>query len=95
VPPESHFVVLGRRNDFPPHVAGLELVRRWGIPEENVLTWDVGQLGLTVRLSRTDEAQERWVAILKRVGASRKREARKTPVEPSFDARAPRLGRPA
>jgi hypothetical protein len=66
VAPDRHVVVLGRRDDFLPYSEGTALVERWRIPPANVLTWDVGHLGIALRLAGTDDAQRKWTAVLRR-----------------------------
>jgi hypothetical protein len=78
VAPDRHVVVLARRDDFLPYSEGAALVKRWRIPPANVLTWDVGHLGLALRLAGTDEAQRKWAATLRYASRHAKTAARRT-----------------
>jgi hypothetical protein len=88
VSPDRYVVVLGSRDDFLPYSEGTALVKRWRIPEANVLTWDVGHLGIALRLARTEEAQQKWAAILRRASRQAKGVAKITAASPQPERRA-------
>jgi hypothetical protein len=57
IPPERIFALLGAEDTLFPCSLGKELLRRWGVPQENTTLLPVGHFGLQVHLARRSEAQ--------------------------------------
>ena len=65
--PPSHIVsVLGETDRWLPYDGGLDVARRWGLPEANVFSYRLGHLGMPVQLSRDAAPFVRLKQILAR-----------------------------
>jgi hypothetical protein len=65
VMPPSHIVsILGTADRVTPIGGGMDLVRRWNLPPENLFVMRQGHFGTPVRLIRDDAPLRRLKAIL-------------------------------
>ena len=63
--PASHIVsVLGETDCWVPYADGLEVARRWKLPESNIFRYRLGHLGMPVQLARDAAPVERLRQLL-------------------------------
>lgn len=65
LPPERIVAALGRADTVTPYAEGLDLVRGWKVPENNIFIWDRGHFSTSLGLARDPEPLHRLAAILK------------------------------
>lgn len=60
VPPAQIITVLGKRDRVTPFRSGIDLIDRWGVPEENRFIWDRGHFSMPLTMIRNPEPVERF-----------------------------------
>ncbi len=67
VPPDRTVMALGRADDVTPFARGMELARRWRVPEANLFVRRRGHFSLALGLFRDDAPLGRLAELLKSV----------------------------
>lgn len=55
--PSRIIAVLGRSDTIVPYRYGLDMVKAWRLPEQNIITWNTGHLGVLLDMLRTTEGK--------------------------------------
>ena len=66
--PADMVAVLGRTDDVVPYQAGLDLMARWQVPDDNVFHWKGGHFSASMSILRDQGPLDRLKAILSRQG---------------------------
>jgi hypothetical protein len=66
VPPEATVMLLGRTDDVTPFAGGLELARRWRLPEENLIIRHQGHFTVWLGMGRKPQPLSRFADLLTR-----------------------------
>ncbi|MCG8349932.1 MAG: alpha/beta hydrolase family protein [Chloroflexales bacterium] len=56
--PDRVYGVFGTEDTYVPFAYAQTMLSGWGVPESNIMTWDVGHMGVLLKLFRTFDAQE-------------------------------------
>lgn len=64
VPPERIVSVLGKRDVILPYAGGIDLVERWGVPDENRFAFDRGHFSVPMSLVRDDRPLKRFAEVV-------------------------------
>ncbi len=64
VAPQRIVMLLGRRDDVTPYEGGLELARRWGLPDANLFTRRQGHFSVYLGLGRDPRPLQRFAELL-------------------------------
>ena len=57
VAPDRIITVLGRRDKVIPYEMSLNMLRRWKVPDENIVVWNTGHFGVLLNLTRGSRIQ--------------------------------------
>ena len=65
--PANVIAILGRTDDVVPYQAGLDLMARWHVPDDNVFHWNGGHFSTSMSVLRDQSPLDRLKAILSRL----------------------------
>lgn len=67
IAPDDLYGAFGTRDTYVPFEYTKTMLSNWGVPDKNIITWNVGHMGLLLKLFRTFEAQQMILCGLKKV----------------------------
>lgn len=67
LPADQIVAVLGRLDTIIPYKFSKKMLQSWQVPQENIVTWEVGHCGLLTRAIHSSELQELILRMLRRL----------------------------